>query len=108
MDYNTQTLPNTSGFTPPPPPKRSLGALEVGGRGRLSRLIPILILVLKRKEKNLFGGIFSRIVVLHSSKIVINLPSHIVKKNLIGSMVSEILWYRQTVTQTERHYVTFT
>ncbi len=50
------------------------------------------------------------VLVVPSPKIVINLPgtyrSYLVKENPIGSAVSDVLRYRQTNKQTDRHPVT--
>ena len=73
---------------------------------------PLLILVLKRKLKKIEGRIsfylnrndLSKEAVVPSSKIVINLYriiSYTVKKNHIGSAVSMILRYRETITKVD-------
>ncbi len=56
------------------------------------------------------GAIYLGRLVVPSTKIVINLPWTYEKENLINSVVSKILWYKQTNTQihkqTNRHPVT--
>ena len=67
---------------------------------------------LLRKRKNIFWDVqfFSRAislgrVVLLTPKIVLNLP-RTYEENHIDSAVSEILWYKQTDRQADKHPVT--